>query len=71
MRKQKEGVCEPSSGKLTVKAAMEAELSGEDKNGDFTLTVAHLALLTCRGGRGEHGATAGKVEVAMARWSEC
>ena len=60
---------EPSSGELAVKAAMEAELSGEDENGDFALTVAHLALLMCQGGRGEHGATAGKVEAAMAWWS--
>ena len=50
---------------------MEAELSGEDENGDFTLTVARLALLTCQGGRGEHDATAGKVEVAIAWWSGC
>ena len=38
---------------------MEAELFGENKNGDFALTVARLALLTCRGGRGEDGAAAG------------
>ena len=30
--------------------------SGEDKNGDFVLTVARLALLLCRGGREENGA---------------
>ena len=65
----KECATEPSSGELAVKAAMEAELSGEDENGDFALTVARLALLTCRGGRGEHDATAGKVEAAMVRWS--
>ena len=50
---------------------MEAELSGEDENDDFALTVVRLALLTCRGGRGKHGAIAGKVEEAMACWSEC
>ena len=49
---------EPSSGELAVKAAMEAELSGEDKNGDFALTVARLALLLCRGGREEDGIAA-------------
>ena len=50
---------ELSSGELAMKATMEAELSGEDENGDFALTVARLALLTHQGGRGEHGATAG------------
>ena len=50
---------------------MEAELSGEDENGDFALTIARLALLTCRGGRGEHDATASKVEAAIVRWSGC
>ena len=44
MRKQKECACEPNSGELAVKAAMEAELSGEDENGDFALIVARLAL---------------------------
>ena len=48
---------EPSGGELAVKAAMEDELSGEDENGDFTLTVARLALLTCQGGRGEDSIT--------------
>ena len=62
---------EPSSGELAVKAAMEAELSGEDENGDFALTIARLALLTCQGGRGEHGATTGKVETTMSWWSGC
>ena len=33
---------------------MEAELSGEDGNDDFALTVARLAQQPCRGGRGEH-----------------
>ena len=37
---------------------MEAELFGKDENGDFALTVARLALITHRGGRGEDGATA-------------
>ena len=45
---------EPSSGELAVKAPMEAELSSEDENGDFALTVACLALLTRRGGIREH-----------------
>ena len=58
MKKVDEMASEPSGGELAVKAAMEAELSGEDENGDFALTVACLALLTCRGGRGEDGATA-------------
>ena len=52
MKKVDEMASEPSGGELAVKVAMEAELSGEDKNGDFALTVACLALLTCRGGRG-------------------
>ena len=70
MKNAKECATEPSSGELAVNTAMEAELFGEDENGDFALTVARLALLMCRGGRGEHGATGGKVEAAMARWSE-
>ena len=49
---------------------MEAELSSEDENGDFALTVAHLALQTCRGGRGEHGKANYKMEAAMVWWSE-
>ena len=32
--------------------------SGEDENGDFTLTVARLALLLRRGGREEDGVAA-------------
>ena len=48
---------------------MEDELSGEDENGDFTLTVARLALQTRRGGRGEHGEANYKMEAAMVRWS--
>ena len=48
---------------------MEAELSGEDENGDFALTVACLALQTHRGGRGEHDETNCKMEVAMVWWS--
>ena len=59
MKKVDEMASEPSSGELTVKAAMEAKLSGEDENGDFALTVARLALLMRRGGRGEDGATTG------------
>ena len=43
MRKQKKCACEPSSGELAVEAAMEAELSSEDRNGDFALTIARLA----------------------------
>ena len=38
---------------------MEAKLSGEDKNGDFALTVARLAQQTHRGGKGEHSEAAG------------
>ena len=59
---------ELSGGELAVKAAMEAELSGEEENVEFTLTVARLALLTCRGGRGEHGEANCKTKAAMA-WS--
>ena len=69
MKNAKECMTELSGGELVVKAAMEAELSGKDENGGFALTIARLALLTCQGGRGEHGATTGKVEAAMARWS--
>ena len=57
---------ELSSGELDVKAAMEAELSDEDENDDFTLTLAHLALQTRRGGRWEHGEANCKMEAAMA-----
>jgi len=42
-----------------MEAAKEAKLSSEDRNGDFALTVARLALLMRRGGRGEDGATTG------------
>ena len=69
MKKAKECVTEPSSGELAVKAAIEVELSGEDENGDFTLTVAHQALIARRGGRGEHGKASYEMEVAMAQWS--
>ena len=48
---------------------MEAELSSEDENGDFALTVARLALLTRQGGRGEHGEANYKMEAAMVWWS--
>ena len=44
---------------LIVEAAMEAELSSEDGNGDFALTVARLALQVRRGCRGEHNEAAG------------
>ena len=60
---------ELNNGELAVKAAMEAELSGEDENDDFALTVVRLALLTCRGGRGEHSTITGNMEVAMVWWS--
>ena len=60
---------ELSSGELVVKAAMEAKLSGEDKNGDFTLTVARLALQTHQGGGGEHSEANCKMEAAMAWWN--
>ena len=35
---------ELSNDELVMEATMEAELSGEDRNGDFALIVAHLAL---------------------------
>ena len=70
MKKAKERATELSSGELAVKAAMEAELSGEDENSDFALTVARLALQMHRAGRGEHGEANCKMEAAMARWSE-
>ena len=69
MKKMEERASEPSSGELAVKATMEAELSGEDENGDFALTVARLARLMHRGGRGEHGKANCKMEAAMAWWS--
>ena len=50
---------ELSGGELAVKAAMEAELSGEDENGDFALTIACLALLMYQGGIGEDDTAAG------------
>jgi len=43
----KECAIELSSGELAVEAAMEAELSGEDGNGDFTLTIARQVLQPC------------------------
>jgi len=64
--KKKECAKEPSSGELAVKAAMEAEVSGEDENGDFSLTVARLELQMRRGGRGEHDEASCEMEVAMA-----
>ena len=60
---------EPNSDELIVKAAMEAELSGEDENGDFALTAARLALQMRQGGRGEHGEASCEMEVSMAWWS--
>ena len=54
----KECAKDPSSGELAVKVAMEAMISVEGKNGDFTLTMACLALLQRRGGREEDGAAA-------------
>ena len=71
MKKAKERTTEPSSGELAVKAIVDVELSGKDKNGDFALIVACLALQTCRGGRGEHGEANYKMEAVMARWSGC
>ena len=50
---------ELSSGELTVEAAMEAEISSEGGNNDFTLTVARLVLQPSRGGRGECSAAMG------------
>ena len=54
MRKYKQCVCELSRGELAMEVTMEADLSDEDGNGDFALTVARLALQACQGGRGEH-----------------
>jgi len=71
MNKAKERTMEPSSGELAVKAAMEAELFGEDENDNFALTVACLELQRRRGGRGEHGKANCKMEAAMVRWSGC
>ena len=51
-----------------MQAAMGAEISGEDENGDFALTVARLALQPSRGGRGECGIAVGKMEAVMAWW---
>ena len=69
MTKAKECAIELSSGKLAVEAAMEAEISGEDRNGNFALTVTRLALQPHRGGRGEHGDASCEMEAAMAWWS--
>ena len=46
MKKAKECTMELRSGELAMKAAMEAKLFVEDENGDFALTIAHLALQT-------------------------
>ena len=48
MTKAKKHVMELSSGELAVEAAMEAKLSGEDRNDNFALTVARLALQALR-----------------------
>jgi len=61
--KVKDRAIELSSGELTVEAAMEAELSGEDGNGDFVLTIARLELQPHRGGRG-------KTAKLVARWRQ-
>ena len=55
----KECTCKLRSGELVVEAAMGAEISDEDGNGDFALTVARLALQPSRGGRGECGTAMG------------
>ena len=60
---------ELSCGELAVEAAMEVELSDEGGKGDFTLTVAHLALQPRQGGIGEHGEAIYMMEVAMPWWS--
>jgi len=52
-----------------VEAAMGAEISGEDGNGDCALTVACQALQPSQGGRGECGVAVGEREAAMAWWS--
>ena len=59
MTTAKECACKLSSGELAMEADMGAELSGEDENDNFTLTVARLDLWLCRGGRGEHGEAVG------------
>ena len=48
---------------------MEVEISDEDENGDFALTIARLTLQARRGGRGEHSEAGYKMEAAMAWWS--
>jgi len=52
-----------------MEAAMGAEISSEDGNNDFALTVAHPVLQPSRGGRGECGEASCKMEAAMAWWS--
>ena len=59
---------ELSSSELAVEAAMEAELSGNGRNGDFALTIARLALQPHQGGRGECGKASCEMEVAMVWW---
>ena len=48
---------------------MEAEISGEDGNDDFALTVARPVQQPSREGRGECGNASYEMEAAMARWS--
>ena len=59
MTKVMECTCKLSSSELAMEAAMGAELSGEDRNSDFALTVARLVLQPSRGGRGECGEAVG------------
>ena len=53
---------EPSSGEFTVEAAMAAENSDEEENGEYALTKARQLLQLTRGGRVGCGAAVGKVE---------
>ena len=68
MKKKKECASEPSGSEIAVKAAMEAEISGEGKNGDSALTMAFPALLLCQEGREEDGKVGCKLEATMVRW---
>ena len=49
---------------------MGAEISSEDENGEYSLTVACQALQPSRGGRGECGTAVGEIEPAMVRRNE-
>ena len=64
MWNQKKCACKLNNSEQAVEAAMEAEISSEDGNGDFALTVARLVLQPSRGGRGECGIAMGSMEVA-------